>query len=347
MIRLLQSDLTKVTLFFILTILASAVISPWLYNAGMLLAEVGQSRDLNPILDWAANRCSGRAFATYYDHTLLISALALAGPFIMWCNLSEQSSRQPANPWRVKLAKSRSSSQCGQALYRDPKATLHFGIGLLIAVSLVTIPIVMIHMSGWLSFRHSVDYPNIIVKGLVSATIIAVICEWLFRGMLMGIFLRAMHPALAMVFISLLYAVICSLMPGGSEILTDPDKADAGFRMASMMIAELMTLEKFVFSFMLIFCFGLVLAYARYRTASLWLPIGLHLGFVFPYNMLSQITTLGPKSSQIPKILKGPDGSSGMLPFYLLIISALLVHIILQMLESKKTSANDTSSSSQ
>ena len=336
-LRLIQSDLTKVTLYFTLTILASAVISPWIYNAGMLLAEVGQSRALNPMLDWLANRCMGTPFASYYYNTVVITALALAGPFIMWCKLSTQREKQPVKPWRVRLRKPTDSSQNGQALHRNVNALLHMGVGILITCSLMAISIVLIQLNGWLSFHQSTEYGNIILKGLASAAIIALISECFFRGVLMGIFLRAMHPALAMIFISLSYAVICSLMPTGSEELANPDKADAGFRMVACMTQKLMSLETFIFSFMLLFCFGLVLSYARYRTASLWLPIGLHIGFVFSMSTLLQVTIPGPRSTQIPKLLTSADGSLGLLPFYLLIISAILIHIILQIMDSKET----------
>ena len=78
-LRLIQSDFSKVILFFTLTIIASAIASPWIYNAGMLLAEVGQSRALNPLLDWLANRCADATFASFYNYTLLGCAIILAG----------------------------------------------------------------------------------------------------------------------------------------------------------------------------------------------------------------------------------------------------------------------------
>ena len=342
-LRLIQSDLTKVTLFFILTILASAIISPWIYNAGMLLAEVGQSRTLNPILDWLASRCRDTPFAYYYDFTLLVIALGIAGPFIMWCNLTNSNYRPASKPWRIKLIQTSISYRKGQPLSRNPNATLHLFIGLVIASSLFVISILLIQANGWLSFHQASNF-DVLLKTIASAIIIALVSDWLFRGMLMGIFLRAMHPALAMVFVSLAYAIICSLLPNGEEVLTQPDKADAGFRLVTIMFENLMTLETFVFGFMLFFCFGLILAYARYRTASLWLSFGLHIGFLLPYKTLSQITSPGPHHSEIPKLLKAPDGLLGLLPFYLLIISALLLHIIFQLLESKKTAAIQTSS---
>ena len=83
---------------------------------------------------------------------------------------------------------------------------------------------------------------------------------------------------------------------------------------------------------------GLVLAYARYRTASLWLPIGLHFGFIFPYQTLQQLTESGTQHSPLSRLLTGSDGRSGLLPFCLLLLSALLVHIFIQVSESKRRS---------
>ena len=337
-LRLIQSDFSKVILFFTLTIIASAITSPWIYNAGMLLAEVGQSRALNPLLDWLANRCADATFAAFYNYTLLGCAIILAGPFIMWFSLSNKSSLQPSKPWRIRLPTSANTRQNGQALCRNPKAKLHLAIGFLITGSLVSISIWLLEVIAWFSFAQSPDYWSAICNGVASAIVITLVSEWLFRGILMGIFLRAMRPAMAMVLISLFYAIIYSLLPTGDEVIANPEKADAGFRMMITIAKNLLSPETFTFSFILLFSLGLVLAYARYRTASLWLPIGLHFGFIFPYQTLQQLTESGPQHSPLSRLLIGTDGRSGLLPFCLLLLSALLVHVFIQVSESKRRS---------
>ena len=194
-LRLIQSDFSKVILFCTLTIIASAIASPWIYNVGMLLAEVGKSRALNPLLDWLANRCADATFASFYNYTLLGCAIILAGPFIMWCKLSNQSSLQPSKPWRIRLPTSANTRQNGQALCRNPKAKLHLVIGFLITGSLVSISIYLLEMIAWFSFIQPADYWGAIRSGLLSAIVITLVSEWLFRGILMGIFIRAMRPA--------------------------------------------------------------------------------------------------------------------------------------------------------
>ena len=256
----------------------------------------------------------------------------------MWCKLSNQSSLQLSKPWRIRLPTSANTRQNGQALCRNPKAKLHLAIGFLITGSLVSISIWLLEVIAWFSFAQSPDYWSAICNGVASAIVITLVSEWLFRGILMGIFLRAMRPAMAMVLISLFYAIIYSLLPTGDEVIANPEKADAGFRMMITIAKNLLSPETFTFSFMLLFSLGLVLAYARYRTASLWLPIGLHFGFIFPYQTLQQLTESGPQHSPLSRLLIGTDGRSGLLPFCLLLLSALLVHVFIQVSESKRRS---------
>ena len=96
-------------------------------------------------------------------------------------------------------------------------------------------------MIAWFSFIQPADYWGAIRSGLLSAIVITLVSEWLFHGILMGIFIRAMRPAMAMVFISLFYAIIYSLLPTGNEIIANPDKADAGFRMIITIAENLLT----------------------------------------------------------------------------------------------------------
>jgi membrane protease YdiL (CAAX protease family) len=336
--RLFQSDLAKVILFFILTVVTSAIIAPWLYNAGMLLAEVGKSRSLNPALDWLAERCSGASFATFYKSALLGCALILGGPFIMWCRLLHPNSQAHQHPWRLRIPNPANSTQAGQALGRNPQAKIQFVVGFLITASLTTLSMWWLKTIGWLSFEPSDDYILVIGYALVSAMFIAVVHELLFRGMLMGMCLRALGPVMAIICISLAYATVLSILPSDNMSLTKPDQADAGFRMITTIIKDLFTPEKFTFGFITAFTFGLVLAYARYRTASLWLPIGLHFGMAFILRGLQPIITAEKQRPPMAKLFIGSDGMSGILPLCLMLAAALLVHISLQVLYNKHQS---------
>lgn len=333
--RLIQSDLTKVILFFILTIVTAAAISPWLYNAGMLLAEVRDSRSFNPLLDWLADYCKGVTFSSFYICSLLACALVLAGPFIMWCKLRHPSAASIYKPWRLQLPHSSISGNNGQALCRNPRADLHLGVGFLIMGGLMATSFFLLKKIGWFSMDPEADYGMALGYAMVSAIFTAIISESLFRGVIMGICLRGMGPALAMISSSLIYATVLSVIPSEELTLTNPETVDAGFRMLMATWYELLTPEKLTFGFVTLFSFGLVMAYARYRTASLWLPIGLHTGMTFSRHFLEETTVANNQLPPISKLLIGPDALSGLLPLCTLIVTTLLVHIFIQISRSK------------
>ena len=61
---------------------------------------------------------------------------------------------------------------------------------------------------------------------------------------------------------------------------------------------------------------GLVLAYARWRTASLWLPIGMHAGWLTAKNILNGMVA--------DETTGGTLLSAGMLQHFLLPVAAIL-----------------------
>jgi membrane protease YdiL (CAAX protease family) len=97
----------------------------------------------------------------------------------------------------------------------------------------------------------------------------------------MGIFLRAMRPAAALGMSALLFALVHFLNPPPALNVLDPDVAGTGFELLRK-IAEQFSESRIVLgTFMPLLALGGVLAYARWRTVSLCLPIGLHAGWIF------------------------------------------------------------------
>ena len=334
--RFFQSDITKTLLFFILTITAAAITSPWLYNVGMFLAEVGEVRHLNRGLNWLATKAADNGFPAYYKMTLVICAMLLAGPFIMWMNLANKSSQPIPGPWRIKLPRRSLVHDSGQPLCHNPTAKLHLATGFLLTGGLLTLAVWLLLTLGWFSLDHPVEWAQAMRAALVSAAVLALVKEWLFRGMMLGIFLRSMRPAPAIVAVSLLYALIHLLLPNDTVHIANPDKADAGFRLLGLMCMQIMNLREFVFSLLSLTAVGLILGYARYRTASLWLPVGLHAGWVFSHQSLQQITMFDPDNPPLSGLLIGTDGISGLLPLFLLITTGLLVHVFARISNLKR-----------
>ena len=336
--RLIQSDITKTLIFFALTVVFGAVISPWLYNLGKFLAEVGESRQFNIVMNWLAEKSGDAGFTSYFICSVVFCALLLAGPFIMWLNLKNRISPPMPSPWSIRLPERTIAPEKGQALCRNPHARLHLATGFLLTGGLLTLAVWILLSIGWFTLNHPVQWWQATSNVLVSAIILAVVKEWLFRGIILGIFMRSMRPAPAIIIVSVIYGWIHFALPPDTLEITEPSKADAGFRMMELVVQNLLSVEAFAFSFVSLVTMGLILAYARYRSSSLWLPIGLHAGWLFSYLSLQQITGFNPDHPPLSALLIGPDGISGILPLCLLITTGLLVHVFVQISDAQRQS---------
>lgn len=334
--RLIQSDLTKLLVFFILTVVFAAIISPWLYNLGKFLAEVGESRQFNVIMNWLAQKSANAGFSSYFNYSLILCALLLAGPFIMWLNLGNKNSQPLPSPWRIKLPEHTIAHENGQALCHNSHARLHLATGFLLTGGLLTLAVWSLLAIGWFSLDHPVQWWQTTRNAMASAAILAIFKEWIFRGIILGIFMRAMRPAPAIVFVSLIYAFIHFFLPPEDIQIDAPCAADSGFIMLKLVSQHLLRPEQFAFGFISLATMGLILAYARYRSSSLWLPIGLHAGWIFSHRSLQKITEFNPDHPSLSKLLIGPDGISGILPLLLLITTGLLLHVFAQISEEKR-----------
>src|SRR5207237_1379916 len=134
------------------------------------------------------------------------------------------------------------------------------------------------------SFRHIFLWSRIGTV-LLAAISVPFIEETFFRGIVLGILLRTGRKLLSIVTVSALFAAVHFLKGSEREpaIVTwtsgfqSIGDAFAGFGDPMMVLAAFATL----------FLIGCILADARVLTRSLWLPIGLHAGWIFASGTFS------------------------------------------------------------
>ena len=95
-------------------------------------------------------------------------------------------------------------------------------------------------------------------------------------------------------------------------------------------------------NFINLFVLGMILAYARYRTASLWLPIGLYAGWLFVRGLFHGLATISENHLSHTGVFIGTDQQSGILPLCFLFATGLLVHVFVQI-SSRSRESNDSS----
>ena len=338
--RGLQSDVFKIFAYVAATLILGALLAPWLYQIGKGLAEVFDDKKGNGPINYIA-KAAGRAdFPKFFDRSLMLSAFVLLFPLSGWLRLGRTPGSYRDTPWSLRLPDNVIVSDRGQPLRRNPDGWWHFGTGFFISASLLL-------LSGWLMIEAgcfmwkdaltstkgiqnkipmAIDWAAAVKKVLPGALLVSLIEEVLFRGILLGIFLRAMRPGPAIVLLSFLFAFVHFLEPPNGATVPDPEAAGAGFVLLGQIFGRFADPMSMASRFSILAMVGVVLAYSRYRTASLWLPIGLHVGWAFGLGMFKAATWPVMGLPEAVRWLIGMSLLEGLLPLSVVGVTGVLVH---------------------
>ncbi len=313
--RFLQSEIGAAVLWVASTLLLAAVISPWIYQAGKAIAAATEAGDYPAFIESLGRSCGRAKVGRYFSRSLLISALCLM-PFL-WRRIRTLKSSSAALPApRASYSKGQVAVQVvtGCAL----AATLLFALGLLTA--------------WWGAYAAKDELPSlgrIVSKAVLPAVGASLLEEWLFRGVLLGLWLRFARPVAACVGSSLLFAFLHFLTPPKSAGTVDPASAFSGFELLGKILHHFTDPLFFVTDFATLTLVGLILAWARVRTGALWFSIGLHAGWVLAFQAFSLFYKIVPSHPLRPWGI-GDDLRSGVLPFIALALTAVICHLVMK-----------------
>jgi membrane protease YdiL (CAAX protease family) len=165
--------------------------------------------------------------------------------------------------------------------------------------------------------------------GLLGAGIVAIGEEALFRGVLLRRFTADMGRAAGVLLSTAIYAVVHALRPGGSNEVYPM----AGIDRTGGLFAPLA--EPGVLpSIVGLFGLGLLLAVARLRGGSLWLPIGIHAAYVAVFRVGRLLLDIRKE----PVWLIGPGWPpliGGAAGYVALVVTAALLAVALRRPESR------------
>jgi membrane protease YdiL (CAAX protease family) len=338
-----QGDVFKVLLYVAGTLVLGAAIAPWIYNIGMGLAEVTAEKETNGFVEWigrAAERSKDN-FGRFFDRAVLLSALVLLFPLLAWLKLGRGGERYRDTPWSLRLPDSVVSGR-GQPLRRNPHGGAEMIFGFVLAGGILMISGWILVKAGFFLWRDAaestqgvanpivseIDWGGALRKGLITALVVSILEEVLFRGVLLGIFLRAMRPAMAIVTLSFLFAFVHFLEPPAGAAVADPEAGNAGFELLGQILSRFADPLSMVGSFSILVAVGVVLGVARYRTASLWLPIGLHAGWVLALTVFKAATWPVFELPDAARWFVGMTLLEGVLPLVMVILTGLVVALM-------------------
>jgi uncharacterized protein len=315
--RFLRSEAGAVVLWVACSLVLAATVVPWMVSAGQWLVALSETRDLPGFLDSVASSARRARFGRYFNRSLMLSALVLM-PFLIH---------------RLRVLKAVRGPVVANSRVRTPwrLALLQLATGLVIAAGLLWAMGVALELAG--AFERTREMPGwsrLFSRAVVPAIGASVVEEWLFRGLLLGVWLRIARPWSACLGTSLVFAFVHFLEPPGA-VMENPTSPVAGFIALGRILLHFTEPTFFVADFATLFVVGLILAGARLRTGALWFSIGLHAGWVFAFKGFNLMHQTLPDSPLHP-LGVGSDLRSGLIPLLALAVTAGVCHVVLAKL---------------
>lgn len=294
----------------------AALLAPWLYQGGKWLAAAAEAKDLPAFLEWLGAACGRSKFGRFFDRSLMFSALVLL-PLLFRCIRKVREGRvdDPASVLRRVPLKS---------------AISQIVVGCVIAGGLLWALALVLDAIG--AYGPKAEVPGIgklLSKTFGPAVAAALVEEWLFRGILLGLWLRYARPAFAVVGISLMFAFLHFIKPPDGVVIAAPGNVFAGFELLGKILLHFTDPLFFVTDFSTLLLVGLILAWARVRTGALWFSIGLHAGWIFAFKNFNLIYQKIPGHPLFPWGV-GDSLRSGLVSLAVLGLTAGVCHCVLK-----------------
>ncbi len=297
--------------YFVATLVLGAALAPWLWQAARgfaaWTAESGLER--TPVIGSWHDSIQRADFTRVFNRAMLVAALLCLWPAMRLLRLKRGALGLESNPVRA----------------RDVAIGFALGAGLLLAMGGGYVS------AGIFTWRKNVDVGGVIQDSLMRAAGAGIMEELFFRGALLGLVLRVWPPRAALIFVSTVFAAVHFLQAPPELVIRDGIQAGTGF----WLVGEILTVFGNA-NFLLAECAtlwlaGWVLGAARLRTRSLWLPIGLHAGWIFGIGMYAGFTRASRavrRDEYLPWI--GETLKSGLVPLAVLALTGAVLWIYVQ-----------------
>lgn len=268
-----QSSGFKIIIFVVGTIILGAFFSPLLFWGGKFL--VSQETLKDGWLDSIHGSMERAQFSRYFNRAILLGALLMLWPTLKWMSGGEK--RKITIMERFELEP-------------NPRWWVHLLIGFVAAGGLLL-------LLGWIYIKMDLyqlrpatkSIGSILLGALGTGIAVALMEEFVFRGALHAVMGKIFKPKMLFVGIAVFFALVHFLKPP-HPLVIDEVTLGTGFWMLGQIFSQFGDLYFLAAEFAVLFAIGLVLGYTRMKTASLWLGIGLHAGWVFGVKVLSPLT---------------------------------------------------------
>lgn len=316
-----HGGLLKIIAYLSFVLLGGACFAPLLFWGGQWLLTVipDASRQGNGALAWISEKVGSAGFTRFFNRAMLVVALTSIWPFIRWAGFE----RAHFPRWKP------AASGLGQ-----------LAIGFFLAAALLLTLGWAFTATGVYRVRSQAAW--FAVGGpLLAAFSVGFIEEFFFRGALLSLLLRSMTLRAAVLWSTLVFAIVHFLNPPeGFQIPHEQVSWLSGFRTIAAILGNFGHVNFILAEFCTLFAVGWVLATTRMSTGRLWASIGLHAGWVFGLKYFGAVArTSKPLAAgdYLPWI--GVNLKTGLVP---LLVVLLTGYIMLRLVRGERTSRGAT-----
>jgi membrane protease YdiL (CAAX protease family) len=253
-------DAAKLALYFVAIVIVGALLAP-------LLFWLAQSVAAHGVFSFLAKY----DFETFFHRAILIAAALFLWPLL-------------------RISHVHGMADLGLTSNSRWRRDLCAGV-VLSAIPLLCCGALLIEFDAY-SFRHTIAWSRF-GKLLAASIAVPFIEEAFFRGIVLGVLLRTGRKYLAILIVSALFAAIHFLK--APEQTSTVVTWSSGFDSIAHALGRVGDPMMLASAFATLFVIGCILADARVLTRSLWLPIGLHAGWILAsgaFNLLARQRTL-------------------------------------------------------
>jgi membrane protease YdiL (CAAX protease family) len=242
--------LGQIFLYLAATVLIGALLAPVLF--WMAHAAVGYVGN-----EWLTEFVAKTEFLRYFHRAMTVTALGLLWPLMRMLRI--ENFREDLGLKRDRWGWHRLTAGVVAAL------------GMLLALAGILIFTGVYRMHTHMQYGKLAWVP-------VTAAVVGVLEEFMFRGVLQGVVRKTTMDGFAMGAVAVLFAAVHFLSPNG----TNPVEIHwwSGLALLPDTLGQFRQPALFLAGFSTMVVVGLALGYARLRTRSLWMPVGLHAGWV-------------------------------------------------------------------
>lgn len=314
--RFLKTEAGAVVLWLAGVFLTAAAVFPWIYGAGKNLAARAAAEDLSPVLESIGKSAGKAEIGTYFTRSLYLGLLVTLPFFVL--RLRKVRREAPA---RAAAPKSAPLAWKTRLIHLISAFILSAGLLWLLGTALEA-------AGAFTPETKAVSLGKVFNKSIFPALTAGVIEEFLFRGLLLGVWLRIAKPGAALLSVSFIFAFLHFMQPAQGATLADPAGPFGGFQLLGLILAQFANPQLFAAEFLLLFTLGMVLGATRLRTGALWFPIGLHAGLVFAFKGFNMMHENAP--TPLRPLWIGESLRSGLLPLFTLIGIGVICHFTLR-----------------